>query len=324
MTLLGTRWLLSRSMGHLLLLRPATHVPDLRPCTNLSARCPSHHPLVICCSSIVCLAGMLPNRSSSPGVGQSSHFRREDPFKSWLLSSHGKRETPPPFLSPVVHPAFFFLPTPSPSDQHLPQTQSHPTVAASSQPEEKRSPSSRPSTSLYPRAHVHRRPPLSFRSDLLGLSGLDVGAAGGQEPARGGDAEDHQLQPGEEVGWREAQPGRGPRAAPPAGTAGGAGQPRRAVRDGAPRARARVRAGVAAVLPGGAAVAGGRRGTGGEVAVSGGDPPRRVQLPPDGARGRAPQARPPPRPDGGRAQVRRRNARIGSNTQRRHNTRHSD
>jgi hypothetical protein len=195
------------------------------------------------------------------------------------------------------------------------------------QPQEKGSPSS----VNIPGPVIHARtftggPSLSVRSegqpDLRGLSGLDVGAAGGQEPARGGDAEDHQPQPGEEAGRREAQPGRGARADPPGAAAAGeagAGQPRRAVRDGAPRARAGVRTAIAGA---GVAVAGRRRGTGGEVAVPGGDTPRRVQLPPDGARGRAAQARPPPRPDGGRAQVRRRNARIGKYT-RRHNTHYS-
>ena len=49
----------------------------------------------------------------------------------------------------------------------------------------------------------------------------------------------------------------------------------------------------------------------GEVAVPGGDAPGRVQRPLDGAGGRTPQARPPPRQDGGRAQVCRRDARFG-------------
>lgn len=132
-------------------------------------------------------------------------------------------------------------------------------------------------------------------------------------PARAGHAAGAaDPQHAEEAGgWREADPERRARAAAAADGGAGGGQPRRAVRDGAAGAWAGVRAGVAAALLTGRAVAGGRRGAGGEVAVPGRDPPRRVQLPPDGARGRAAQARPPPGTDGGRAQIRRRNARLG-------------
>lgn len=122
--------------------------------------------------SIVALPGLLPPACRIGAPARRGAIQSFSPRRSFqILAFHRKRETPPPFLSVslVVHRAFF-LPAPSPSDQHLPQTQSHPTVAASARPEEKRSPPQsldrqHPSTSIHARTLTGGPArPLSFRS----------------------------------------------------------------------------------------------------------------------------------------------------------------